>query len=176
MSVVGKMMRFEILKRDGFRCVYCGANAVATLLEVDHVVPSSRGGTDDPSNLVTACKGCNVGKSNVRLDETQISAVTAEALLEHAEQIESYLQAAKQLEQQKQSVCEFLFEMWCDASGEDGMPRSLWNDLRSQSAKHGIDAVSEAVRATGAKRVREKWFSDVDALRYFRGCLRRLEQ
>jgi len=37
-------------------------------LEVDHVVPRSRGGTDDPENLVTSCQDCNRGKSGAPLD------------------------------------------------------------------------------------------------------------
>ena len=55
--------RFEILRRDNFRCVYCGRGAEdGAKLQVDHVVPSSRGGTDDPGNLRTACKMCNTSK------------------------------------------------------------------------------------------------------------------
>lgn len=38
------------------------------VLEIDHVVPRSKGGTDDPSNLVTACLDCNRGKAGVPLD------------------------------------------------------------------------------------------------------------
>ena len=63
--------RFEILKRDGFRCVYCGARAAdGTTLHVDHVVPRARGGGDRPENLITACDRCNLGKSDVPLDDT----------------------------------------------------------------------------------------------------------
>jgi hypothetical protein len=40
------------------RCVYCGEPADV----LDHVVPRSRGGTDDPENLVAACNGCNGDK------------------------------------------------------------------------------------------------------------------
>ena len=52
---VSTRTRFEVLKRDGFRCRYCGLTAMATELHVDHVVPASKGGTDDPVNLVAAC-------------------------------------------------------------------------------------------------------------------------
>ena len=54
--------RFMILERDGFRCQYCGATAEQSRLEVDHIVPVSKGGTNDPDNLVTACHECNSGK------------------------------------------------------------------------------------------------------------------
>lgn len=49
-----------VLQRDGHACVYCGATDVP--LHLDHVVPSSRGGSDDPSNLVAACRPCNCSK------------------------------------------------------------------------------------------------------------------
>ncbi len=62
---IGKRLRFEILKRDGFRCRYCGKEASeSTKLEVDHVVPRSKGGSDDPTNLGAACYDCNRGKTN----------------------------------------------------------------------------------------------------------------
>ena len=53
--------RFEVLKRDGFRCTYCGAS---DRLEVDHVIPRSAGGTDDDGNLTTSCWECNRGKAH----------------------------------------------------------------------------------------------------------------
>lgn len=59
--------RFEVLRRDGFRCVYCGAKASESELHVDHVVPVIDGGSDEPSNLVTACIDCNLGKGRTRL-------------------------------------------------------------------------------------------------------------
>lgn len=59
-----KSLRFAVLRRDSFRCVYCGADASNGKLHVDHVKPVSLGGTDDELNLVTACESCNLGKSN----------------------------------------------------------------------------------------------------------------
>jgi hypothetical protein len=56
-------LRFFILRRDGFRCVYCGRGAPDAELEVDHAIPRSSGGSDKPENLVTACSECNSGKS-----------------------------------------------------------------------------------------------------------------
>lgn len=64
---LSKRTRFEIFKRDGFRCVYCGSSPPAVLLEADHVIPVVDGGTNDQDNLVTACEGCNRGKGPVSL-------------------------------------------------------------------------------------------------------------
>lgn len=63
--------RFVVLARDGFRCTYCGRDASdGVALEVDHIVPQSRGGTDHADNLVTACRDCNGGKSNLEIFDT----------------------------------------------------------------------------------------------------------
>lgn len=70
---VSKRVRFEVLKRDGFRCVYCGAGSSGVQLEVDHIVPVARGGSNEASNLVTACFDCNRGKSDKPLSEAQPS-------------------------------------------------------------------------------------------------------
>ena len=56
--------RFLVTHRDGFACRYCGSRPGSDLLEVDHLVPRTRNGTDFPENLVTACKTCNGRKSN----------------------------------------------------------------------------------------------------------------
>lgn len=66
-------LRFEIFKRDGFRCRYCGREAGEGVeLRVDHVDPKSNGGSNEPSNLVTACHECNAGKSDVLLTERSL--------------------------------------------------------------------------------------------------------
>lgn len=55
-------VRYRIMRRDGFRCRYCGRSASETRLHIDHAQPVSAGGSDDPLNLITACEGCNLGK------------------------------------------------------------------------------------------------------------------
>jgi hypothetical protein len=59
---ISKSLRFEVFKRDSFTCQYCGRKAPEVTLHVDHVVPVSKGGQNDISNLVTACQDCNLGK------------------------------------------------------------------------------------------------------------------
>lgn len=56
-------LRFEILRRDDYRCQLCGARATdGEQLHIDHRTPVVAGGTNDPSNLWTLCKTCNLGK------------------------------------------------------------------------------------------------------------------
>jgi hypothetical protein len=59
-------MRHEVFKRDGYRCVECGASKYdGATLHVDHKIPVSKGGTDELSNLQTLCSECNLNKSDV---------------------------------------------------------------------------------------------------------------
>ena len=64
-------IRFEILKRDDFKCVYCGRGAGEVILEIDHINPVSVGGLSNLENLVTSCKDCNIGKMDFLLNERQ---------------------------------------------------------------------------------------------------------
>lgn len=58
-------LRYDILKRDNFRCVICGRTADDDIkLHVDHIKPISKGGKTIRKNLRTLCNSCNIGKSN----------------------------------------------------------------------------------------------------------------
>lgn len=54
--------RYEVLKRARFRCELCGVSADHKAIEVDHIVPRNKGGTDDTSNLQALCYSCNAMK------------------------------------------------------------------------------------------------------------------
>lgn len=88
---ISKKRRFEVFKRDGFKCAYCGASPPSTILEVDHIEPKSGGGKNDINNLVTACFGCNRGKSNTSLSKVPPTvAENLKNLKEREEQIKEY--------------------------------------------------------------------------------------
>ena len=57
---VSNKMRFAIYKRDGYKCRYCGRHTDD--LEIDHIVPISKGGKSTLENLQTLCHRCNVRK------------------------------------------------------------------------------------------------------------------
>lgn len=58
-------LRYDILKRDGFRCVLCGRSAAdGVKLHVDHIKPIAKGGKTVEFNLRTLCEHCNWGKSD----------------------------------------------------------------------------------------------------------------
>lgn len=56
-------LRYDIMKRDGFRCCICGRSANdGVQLHVDHIIPVSKGGKTVRENLRTLCQDCNLGK------------------------------------------------------------------------------------------------------------------
>lgn len=61
-------IRFTILSRDKFTCQYCGRKAPDVILEIDHIIPVSKGGKNTFANYITACKECNIGKGDVILN------------------------------------------------------------------------------------------------------------
>lgn len=88
---ISKKTRFEVFKRDTFQCQYCGATPPSAVLEIDHLLPVSKGGSNDMDNLVTACFDCNRGKSDRLLTAVPESIEEKRQwLLEKEEQLKAY--------------------------------------------------------------------------------------
>lgn len=59
--------RLSIYLRDGFACAYCGTDlrsAEPANVTLDHLLPRSAGGTNDATNLITACRSCNSSRQD----------------------------------------------------------------------------------------------------------------
>lgn len=68
-QAIPRKVRFAMLRRDGFRCRYCGRRPPEVTLEPDHLLPVALGGTNALANLITACRDCNRGKGDYAEDE-----------------------------------------------------------------------------------------------------------
>ena len=109
---ISKSLRFEVFKRDSFKCQYCGRTPPEVILEVDHVVPVAEGGDNDPINLITSCKDCNRGKSAKRLDDNsalqrqrnQLEAINS--MREQTEMMIEWKKSLMELENSQISVIE----------------------------------------------------------------------
>lgn len=66
--VIQKSTRFGVFQRDRFTCRYCGRKPPEATLELDHVTPFSKGGSNEADNLVTSCRECNAGKRDREFD------------------------------------------------------------------------------------------------------------
>lgn len=56
------LSRKNILTRDGYVCQYCGDERTSAELTVDHIVPKVQGGSNEWTNVVACCRGCNTHK------------------------------------------------------------------------------------------------------------------
>jgi len=63
LGYISPKLRFEIFKRDNFRCVICGDDS---RINIDHIIPISLGGNSNKENLRTLCTECNIGKGGKR--------------------------------------------------------------------------------------------------------------
>lgn len=98
-KVISKKLRFEVFKRDGFQCAYCGKSPPTVMLEIDHIDPVSKGGKCDINNYLTACFDCNRGKTNITLDKipSKVSE-NLEILKIQEEQIAEYRKFIKKID------------------------------------------------------------------------------
>jgi len=126
---IPKSVRFEVFKRDQFKCQYCGRSAPEVLLQVDHINPVANGGTNDILNLISACFDCNSGKSDKLLsDDTAISKQKQqlEQLQERREQLEMMMSWHEGLKNLQDDIHTKLKEYWEDLAigysiNENGM-------------------------------------------------------
>jgi len=70
-SQVG-LSKYRLFARDRHVCAYCGKLSPESDLTVEHIVPVSRGGRHEWTNVVTACRSCNTRKGNRRPEEANM--------------------------------------------------------------------------------------------------------
>jgi len=69
---ISASLRFDVFSKCNNKCVICGSDSTTSLLEVDHIIPVSKGGSNDLSNLQILCQACNNGKSD-KIDYDSLS-------------------------------------------------------------------------------------------------------
>lgn len=163
---LSKKTRFEVFKRDGFVCQYCGAHPPDAVLEVDHITPVCEGGGNEIENLVAACFNCNSGKSGNLLTVVPRSlAEQAEEVQEREAQLLGYrdiMQAREdRIEEDKWRVADALVKN----ASVDGMRRDWLISIKQFNARLPIHEVLEAAEIAWAR----KPYSDNYRFKYFCG-------
>ena len=128
---IPKSVRFEVFKRDSFKCQYCGAYPPDVILEVDHIVPVAEGGENDMMNLITSCKGCNRGKGKKKLTDRQ----TIERQKAELDDLNEIRQQMEMMLQWKCDLLNFELEM---VNAIDSLICSMTEWAMSDSAKQKI--------------------------------------
>lgn len=75
--LMGYEVREYLLEKWGRKCAYCGATNMP--LEIEHIIPKSRGGSNRASNLTLACNACNQCKGNQTAEEFGYPAIQGKA-------------------------------------------------------------------------------------------------
>lgn len=167
---VSKRLRFEVLKRDNHTCRYCGASAPDVKLAVDHVTPVALGGTDLPTNLVTACVDCNSGKTSTASSDYLVADIK-EGALRHAELAR---EAYKVLVEQQGKRNDYIDE-WVDAwTAGDDVP-SDWRKSIARWFEMGVP-IDIPVDAAEIACASSKWFKGTGRFSYMCGIVWRQVQ
>jgi hypothetical protein len=163
---IPRRLRFEILRRDNYTCRYCGASAPDVELTVDHVIPRVLGGPTEPSNLVTACAGCNAGKASTSPDTNVVEDVAADALrwAGAAERAAAIRRA--ELRDEDAADNQFL-DAWCKIFADSGYLPLGWDRTIRTFRNRGLDLndFQRFIYATGSGPATLR-----QCFRYFCGC------
>jgi hypothetical protein len=158
---LSKRTRFEVFKRDGFVCVYCGAHPPQALMECDHVIPVVAGGTNDIENLVTACQDCNRGKGPIELSVLPQS--VADKLVEAEEreaQVRAYYEILQARKDRQDEEMWAIANVFMDRFRDDSIQRSRLDSISMFLKRLDYFEVLEAMEiATNRKNSRVPCFS-----------------
>jgi hypothetical protein len=147
-KTIPKSIRFEVFKRDSFKCQYCGASAPDVLLQVDHIKAVSKGGTNDIINLITACSACNAGKSDTPLDQNLAVSKARnqlEQLQERREQLEMMMAWMEGLRDLKDEALEKICKYWHDLAPGWSVNDNGRKSLQKWIRKFPIDEICRAM-------------------------------
>ena len=114
---ISPSLRFDVLEKDNFTCQYCGAKATDenVLLEIDHIIPVSKGGDNNIENLITSCKKCNIGKSAKKLGAKKRLTLRQKEIKEleqKREQQEMYLMCRMNKKKESEPLVNHINYLW----------------------------------------------------------------
>jgi hypothetical protein len=147
-EALSKSIRFEVFKRDSFKCQYCGGEAPNVLLHVDHIEPVSKGGTNDITNLITSCEPCNNGKSDRHISDhvaVNKSRVQLDELQARREQLELMMEWRKGLRAIKDEALDGITAYWNQYTPGSVLTETGRHNLAKLLQKFSIEDVCTAM-------------------------------
>ena len=165
-KTISKKTRFDVFERDRFQCRYCGKTPEdGALMELDHIVPHSKGGSDEPENLATACKDCNAGKSDRELGA--LPATDRMRLLQERMEVEAVAKEAALINDLKSGVRQALCDAFCAATGQSEVKRSTLSHMMRLTQEFGFKAVSDWIEIAASQT-----HTETHAIKYLYGIAR----
>lgn len=166
-------LRFEVFKRDGFTCAYCGRKPPIVTLQVDHILAESRGGPPNIDNLITSCFDCNSGKSNIPL--TAIPE-TIEKKLVRAQEQQEQVRAYNRLLANKERALQRSIKLVAEAFSSFYPNRELTSQFKQASLRLFLEKLP-AQELVGAMKQACGGRQSSLAVKYFCGiCWRKIKR
>jgi len=170
-------MRFEVFKRDGFQCQYCGKKSPLVVLEVDHVIPICEGGADISENLLTSCFDCNRGKGKELLETYKEGTDPTEQailLLERERQLKEYNEVLKQVRARKIDDYNEILDLWNERMGcsQRWFPEGYIYQVLDRLPKESILEAIEICKSSCKRYEDRSWGESYRA--YLSGIIRRM--
>lgn len=163
---LSKRMRFDVFKRDGFICQYCGSHPPKVVLEIDHVIPVRDGGDDSIDNLVTSCFNCNRGKSGVGLEVIPKSLAQRGAeIRESEEQIAGYREIVQSRQDRIEEDIWRIADALIDKASRDGISREYFQAIKNFHIRLSFHEVLDAAEISRNKKL----YSERARFKYFCG-------
>jgi Zn-finger protein len=165
--------RFELFKRDGFTCQYCGKHPPNVVLHLDHILAVANGGDDSSGNLVTSCADCNLGKSAVPLSVIpQSLADQAAVVAEREAQLKGYAKIMRKAKQRLEDDAWEVANVFMAQFRSDSIRKDWFRSIQNFVDKLGVVSATDAMEAAIARcRSKDMCF------RYFCGiCWNRIRE
>jgi hypothetical protein len=153
---ISKRLRFQIFARDGFTCRYCGRQSDIVPLHIDHVMPVSQGGGNEPENLVTSCVDCNLGKAAKTISQ---SAPTETDRLRMAQEMQEQITAARHAKasiEARKERRKYLEDFWMETTGRDTAEHSTLSVVFSYVMEYGEEVVFPWIEKAECKCYNDK--------------------
>lgn len=156
---ISKKIRFEIFKRDSFKCQYCGMSAPDVTLHVDHIKPVADGGTNHMTNLITSCFDCNMGKKDRLLDDNSVlekQKRQLEELNERRLQLEMMMEWREGLMSLEQDKLNIALKKWSEVlNNQYSLNENGIKDMKKIIKKFGLNDVLDAIESAANQYLRE---------------------
>lgn len=163
---ISKKIRFEIFKRDSFKCQYCGNSPPNIILELDHIIPVAKGGDNEQDNLVTSCFDCNRGKSDRSLDSVPESLQDKMAREKELESQLCEIRKHKQaLRDRVKSDLDLIEQEFIDA----GYTQGLTGEMRQSIKAHFLPKLDVIEICEAAEKGADKFDRLNKSFKYFCG-------
>ena len=157
-KTITKKTRFEVFKRDSFKCQYCGATSPDVLLVVDHIKPVVEGGTNEITNLIASCEPCNQGKGARLLDDNaslEKQRKQLEELNEKREQLEMMMQWHEELISLGTTQINYIADRWRELTETYSLNDSGVKSARKLLKKYPLHEILDAMETSALQYLKK---------------------